>query len=79
MPSEAEWEKAAKGGLQMPVKQSEWQKRNARNQSAVRRVLRGGAFNRNDDLVRCAARCDFTPDGSNNLIGFRVVLCPPYL
>lgn len=59
-----------------PVTQSEWLKRNARNQSAVRRVLRGGAFFNNDDFVRCAARYSSSPDYRDLVIGFRVVLCP---
>jgi formylglycine-generating enzyme required for sulfatase activity len=59
-----------------PDNQSEWQKRNARNQSAVRRVLRGGAFRYNGFDVRCAARGYNSPSDRSYGIGFRVVLCP---
>ena len=38
-----------------------------------RRVLRGGAFNNNDNNVRCANRNRNNPDNRNNNIGFRVV------
>jgi formylglycine-generating enzyme required for sulfatase activity len=37
-------------------------------------VLRGGAFNNNDNNLRCAYRNDNDPDNRNNNIGFRVVL-----
>jgi hypothetical protein len=35
--------------------------------------LRGGAFNNNDNNVRCANRNRNNPDNRNNNIGFRVV------
>jgi len=37
-------------------------------------VLRGGAFNNNDNNVRCADRNNNTPDNANINNGFRVVL-----
>lgn len=40
------------------------------------RVLRGGAFNNYEDLVRCAVRIRVNPDGRLVLIGFRVVASP---
>jgi formylglycine-generating enzyme required for sulfatase activity len=37
-------------------------------------VLRGGAFNNNQQNVRCAYRNNNNPNNRNNNIGFRVVL-----
>jgi len=51
-----------------------WVSRYGDKLAAVRRVLRGGAFNNNDNNVRCAARNNNSPDNRNNNIGFRVVL-----
>jgi len=60
-----------------PANHSEWQDRNARKQKdAVRRVLRGGAFNLNVNFVRCAACHYYSPDARYLNFGFRVVLCP---
>ena len=39
-----------------------------------RRVLRGGAFNNNENNVRCAIRNRNDPDNRNRNIGFRVVV-----
>ena len=36
-------------------------------------TLRGGAFNNNDNNVRCANRNANNPDNRNNNVGFRVV------
>ena len=36
------------------------------------RVLRGGAFNNNEDNARCAYRNNNPPDNHNNNNGFRV-------
>jgi hypothetical protein len=38
-----------------------------------RRVLRGGAWNNNQDNARASNRNDNDPDNRNNNIGFRVV------
>jgi len=38
------------------------------------RVLRGGAFNNNEDNVRCAIRNRNNPDNRNRNVGFRVLL-----
>ena len=45
------------------------------------RVLRGGAFGNNRNLVRCALRVRFSPDGRDNYVGVRVVVSsiPPAL
>jgi formylglycine-generating enzyme required for sulfatase activity len=40
------------------------------------RVLRGGAFDFDQGLVRCAYRYGYFPDGQSDLIGFRVVVAP---
>ena len=37
-------------------------------------VLRGGAFNNNQNNVRCAIRNNNRPDNRNNNVGFRVIL-----
>ena len=42
--------------------------------SKLHYVLRGGAFNNNQNNVRCSARNNNDPDNRNNNIGFRVVL-----
>ena len=43
----------------------------------VRRVLRGGAFDDNENLVRCAARLrDFPDNNWYNYLGVRVVVSP---
>ncbi|MCX7099594.1 MAG: SUMF1/EgtB/PvdO family nonheme iron enzyme [Methylococcales bacterium] len=60
-----------------PSNHREWQGRNARKQKgAVRRVLRGGAFDDTAAYGRCAARYYITPYNRNYDFGFRVVLCP---
>ncbi|MCB0243024.1 MAG: SUMF1/EgtB/PvdO family nonheme iron enzyme [Anaerolineae bacterium] len=41
-------------------------------QAHRRRVLRGGAFNNNENNVRCAARNRNNPNNRNDNIGFRV-------
>ncbi|MBT3323131.1 MAG: SUMF1/EgtB/PvdO family nonheme iron enzyme [Anaerolineae bacterium] len=38
------------------------------------RVLRGGAFNNNQNNVRCAYRNRNNPNNRNNNIGFRLVV-----
>lgn len=43
---------------------------------AILRVLRGGAFNLNEDNVRCAFRDLYDPDDRSYRIGFRVFLRP---
>lgn len=42
----------------------------------VRRVLRGGAFGSNENVVRCAARIWNHPDDRNLVLGFRVCASP---
>ena len=42
----------------------------------VNRVLRGGAFNNNQNNVRAAARNRNNPNNRNRNNGFRVVLSP---
>jgi iron(II)-dependent oxidoreductase len=59
-----------------PDHPGEWAQRDARIQSEVRRVLRGGAFNLVDPYVRCAARLCDNPDNRFDYIGFRPVLSP---
>jgi hypothetical protein len=44
-----------------------------RGRTHRRRVLRGGAFNNNENNVRCANRNRNNPNNRNNNIGFRVV------
>jgi formylglycine-generating enzyme required for sulfatase activity len=41
----------------------------------ARRVVRGGSFGLDPQLVRCAARGDSVPDGARTFSGFRV--CAP--
>ena len=45
----------------------------------TRRVLRGGAWDSDAELARCAVRFRVAPDGRHDLIGFRVVLRSPLL
>ena len=44
-----------------------------RGQAHRHRVLRGGAWNNNDNNMQCANRNRNNPDNRNNNIGFRVV------
>jgi len=44
-----------------------------RGQTQRRRVLRGGAFNNNENNVRCAVRNRNNPNNRNRNNGFRVV------
>ncbi len=43
------------------------------------RVLRGGAFNNNQNNVRCAYRNRNNPNNRNNNIGFRLVVSTLFL
>jgi len=45
-----------------------------RGQADGTRVLRGGAFNNNENNARCAYRNNNQPDERNNNIGFRLVV-----
>jgi hypothetical protein len=40
----------------------------------VRRVLRGGSWNNNENNTRCARRNRNNPNNRNNNIGFRIVV-----
>lgn len=40
-------------------------------------MLRGGAFNNNQNNVRCAYRNNNHPNNHNNTVGFRVVVHTP--
>ncbi len=40
------------------------------------RVVRGGSWDANRDLARCASRNGIVPDGFFNYLGFRLVLSP---
>jgi formylglycine-generating enzyme required for sulfatase activity len=42
----------------------------------IRRVLRGGSFDNNPGLVRCACRLHDDPDARDFDVGFRVVVSP---
>ncbi|MCK6539121.1 MAG: SUMF1/EgtB/PvdO family nonheme iron enzyme, partial [Anaerolineales bacterium] len=42
----------------------------------ILRVVRGGAFNDNVRLVRCAVRLRYSPEDRYNNQGFRVVVSP---
>jgi formylglycine-generating enzyme required for sulfatase activity len=48
-------------------------------QSGNRRVLRGGSFNSNRRLVRCAGRNWSVPDDFGRNLGFRVVVSPIFI
>jgi formylglycine-generating enzyme required for sulfatase activity len=43
---------------------------------ASRRVVRGGSFDLNRGLVRCACRLRFNPDGRSWNLGFRLAVAP---
>jgi iron(II)-dependent oxidoreductase len=45
---------------------------------AIRRVLRGGAFNLDPRYARCAFRFHFFPDFRGINVGFRVVVSPSF-
>lgn len=53
-----------------------WLQHDSSDDSKQSRVLRGGGFDYNQNLVRCAARRYCHPNYRNYYIGFRVVLSP---
>ena len=70
-----EWTRSLFGDYPYPPEGPE---RQAREDPAAtgRRVLRGGAFDGDARVARCAVRLDFVPDFRNGYFGFRVVASP---
>ena len=70
-----EWTRSLWGTFPYPEKGKERSIREDTSSSG-RRVLRGGAFRYDRDLVRCAYRFRFQPDSDWGHIGFRLVVSP---
>ena len=71
-----EWTRSIYDGFSYPYDPEDSRRENLAAGDDVRRVLRGGSFDPNEGLVRCAARYDFNPYFVLVFYGFRIVAAP---